>query len=216
MSFTQRSGLYAIVDVDALGGADPLAFADVLLASAPLFALQLRAKRWSARQIIVVARSLAQRCARVGVPFVVNDRADIAVIVGANAVHVGQEDLHVRDARTIAPNTLVGVSTHNLAQLDEALALAPDYVAFGPVFETRSKETPDPTVGLALLERACERARAAAIPLVAIGGITVDNAASVRAAGASSGAVIGALASHANDPRTLASLTRSLHDALAR
>ncbi|MFO0561924.1 MAG: thiamine phosphate synthase [Polyangiales bacterium] len=216
MSFTQRSGLYAIVDADALAGADPLAFADVLLESAPLFALQLRAKRWSARQIIVVARALAQRCARAGVPFVVNDRADLAVIAGAHALHVGQEDLSVLDARRIAGASLIGVSTHDLAQLDEALALAPDYVAFGPVFETRSKEAPDPTVGLALLERACERARAAAVPLVAIGGITVDNAASVRAAGASSGAVIGALASRANDPRALASLARSLHDALSR
>jgi len=216
VSFTQRSGLYAIVDADALAGADPLAFADVLLASAPLFALQLRAKRWSARQIIPVAQALAQRCARAGVPFVVNDRADIAAIVGAHALHVGQEDLSVSDARRVARAALVGVSTHDWAQLDEALSQRPDYVAFGPVFDTRSKEAPDPTVGLALLERACERARAAGVALVAIGGITVDNASAVRAAGASSGAVIGALASHANDPIALTSIARSLHDALAR
>lgn len=215
MSFTQRSGLYAIVDADALAGADPLAFADALLSSTPLFALQLRAKRWSARTAIPVAKALTQRCARAGVPFVVNDRADIAVISGAHALHVGQEDLSLEDARAVAPRARIGVSTHDLAQLDAAIASKPDYVAFGPVFDTRSKEAPDPTVGLSLLAVAAQKARAAGVPLVAIGGITVDNASSVRAAGASSGAVIGALCSHARDPEQLASVARALHSALS-
>ncbi len=216
MSFSQRSGLYAIVDADALGAHDPLAFADALLSAAPLFALQLRAKHWTARQTLSVARSLAQRCAKAAVPFVVNDRPDLAVLSDAHVLHVGQEDLSLDDVRSIARGVMVGVSTHDLRQLDEALAHRPDYVAFGPVFDTRSKHAPDPTVGLALLARAAESARAAGVPLVAIGGITADNAASIRAAGATAGALIGALSSHANDPSTLVSVARSLHDALSR
>jgi thiamine-phosphate pyrophosphorylase len=214
--FSGRSGLYAIVDGDALGGRDPLAFAEALLSAAPLFALQLRAKRWSARETLAVARALAERCARRGVPFVVNDRADVAAMSGASAVHVGQGDLSIAQARRVAPQAAVGRSTHDLAQVDLALAEGPDYLAYGPVFATRSKENPDPTVGLAGLASAAARSRAAGVALVAIGGITLENARDVRRAGADAIAVIGALSALADDPTSLHATARALHEALTR
>jgi thiamine-phosphate pyrophosphorylase len=113
-------------------------------------------------------------------------------MAGCDGVHVGQDDLPVSDVRRFAPELRVGVSTHNEEQLEAALALNVDYVAFGPVFATKSKAQPDPTVGLDGLERAARAARARACPLVAIGGIDLDNAGSV-AAHADLGAVISAL-----------------------
>lgn len=226
MPFSSRSGLYAIIDtstLDAIEGAaptsapiDPLAFADALLSAAPLFALQLRSKHWTARRTLALAMALAPRCARAGVPFVVNDRPDLATLARADAVHVGQDDLSIADVRSAAPQLAVGISTHDLAQLEQALVAhdPPDYVAFGPVFDTRSKERPDPTVGLDALARAAELARARAVPLVAIGGITLDNARSVRSRGATSAALISALSAHAHDREALVAHTIALHEAL--
>jgi thiamine-phosphate pyrophosphorylase len=214
--FSDRSGLYAIVDADALAGRDPLAFAEALLTAGPLFALQLRAKRWPARQTLAVARALKERCGRAGVPFVVNDRPDVAVLCGADAVHVGQDDLSIADVRALAPGALVGRSTHELAQLRAALDERPGYVAFGPVFSTRSKEAPDPTVGLESLSLAARSAESEGVPLVAIGGITLENARAVREAGARSAAVIGALSALADDRPALCALAHALHGSLAR
>jgi thiamine-phosphate pyrophosphorylase len=119
---------------------------------------------------------------------VVNDRADIARIVGADGLHVGQDDLMGTDARkVVGPGVLLGVSTHHLAQLAAAAAQPVDYVAIGPVFPTRTKDNPDPVVGLEMVRRA--RA-ATSRPLVAIGGITRENARSVVEAGADGVAVI--------------------------
>ena len=132
-----------------------------------------------------------------GVQFIVNDRADLAAMVGASGVHVGQDDLPVEDARKICPAPCwVGVSTHNVNQLREAALTSADYIAVGPIFPTVTKENPDPVVGLELLR---EARKLTAKPLVAIGGVTVGNAAAVYLAGADSVAVIGDLAL-ARDP----------------
>jgi thiamine-phosphate pyrophosphorylase len=129
--------------------------------------------------------------------FLVNDRADVASLAGASGVHVGQEDLDVAAARClVGPDMLVGVSTHNLEQIERAAASSADYIAVGPVFGTSTKTNPDPAVGLDLVRRA----RAASDkPLVAIGGITLDLAASVIEAGADSVAVISGILA-ADDP----------------
>jgi len=120
--------------------------------------------------------------------FIVNDRADVARAAGADGVHVGQEDLPVEMARQIlGPDKWVGFSTHVLAQVVEADRSSADYVAFGPIFATASKERPDPVVGLDGLREARKATRK---PLVAIGGITVQNARQVIEAGADSVAAI--------------------------
>jgi thiamine-phosphate pyrophosphorylase len=168
-------GLYAIVDTKLLAarGTDPIAYARALLAVRPA-ALQLRAKDVGAREILGMLRALGSQCRQLGVPLVTNDRADLAALAGCEAVHIGQDDLPYELVHRIAPQLSVGISTHNLEQLDKALAFKPRYVAYGPVFETATKVNADPVVGIEGLRQASRVARAAGVPLVAIGGITLS------------------------------------------
>ena len=184
--------LYAILDPSLTP--DPAEFSRKLV-EAGVRLIQLRDKRGSSRRIHEEARELMILQPR-GVRIIVNDRPDIAAIVGASGVHVGQDDLPVEDARKICkPPLWVGVSTHNLNQLREANATSADYIAVGPVFPTDTKENPDPVVGLELLRAARQLTHK---PLVAIGGITIESAADVYAAGADSVAVIKDLAQAKN------------------
>jgi thiamine-phosphate pyrophosphorylase len=179
-----RRGLYAIADLDALDarGLDPLRFADAVLRARPV-ALQLRAKHAPHERAIALLRELAPACRAYGVPLVANDHVELAVVTRCDALHLGQDDVSPSLARSIAPTTRLGLSTHSPEQLSAALARFPWYVAYGPVFATSSKERPDPVVGLAGLAQAAELVRAfarehgAEIPLVAIGGIDVARAA---------------------------------------
>jgi thiamine-phosphate pyrophosphorylase len=191
-------GYYAILDATAElltddGGALE-ARANKLLAAAPA-CLQLRAKSASARAIEVGARRLLPLCRAARVPFCVNDRLDVALAVGADVVHLGQDDLPLADAQRVRalagrPELLIGFSTHNLAQARATAAAGADYIGFGPVFGTRSKLNPDPTVGLEALAEAC---RAVAVPVVAIGGVTLDAVPAVARAGAAAAAIISAI-----------------------
>jgi len=123
---------------------------------------------------------------------IVNDRADLARLAGASGVHVGQDDLSPAEVRALLGETaIVGLSTHTPAQIDAALAEPVSYVAVGPVFGSRTKQTGYDAVGLELVSRAARMA--APLPVVAIGGITLDNARSVIDAGAAAVAVIGDL-----------------------
>jgi thiamine-phosphate pyrophosphorylase len=127
-----------------------------------------------------------------GTALFANDRPDLALLAGADGVHVGQDDLPVAEVRRFAPGLRVGVSTHDLAELERALGEAPDYVAFGPVFATPSKRNHEPVVGLDGLERAHELSVVAKVPLVAIGGIELERA-TLAGAYAEVVSVIGAL-----------------------
>jgi thiamine-phosphate pyrophosphorylase len=184
------SRFYAIIDPAQTGGRSSVEVCEVLL-GAGVRLIQYRDKRASSRALFENSRKLAEQVRRAGGIFVVNDRADVAWAAGAHGVHVGQEDLPVGLARRIiGPDGIVGYSTHDIAQLAEADALSADYVAFGPVFPTRSKEKPDPLVGLEGLRAARQATRK---PLVAIGGITLETAHAVLEAGADSLAVISGL-----------------------
>jgi len=205
-------GLYAIVDLDALGEHDPLLFARAVLSAGRLSALQLRAKTHGARRVLSIGTQLRGLCAAASVPFVMNDRPDLAAIVGADMVHVGQDDLPVGIARALAPACAVGVSTHSDAQLDEALALRPAYVAIGPVYRTRTKERPDPVVGVDTFAARAARAARVGIPAVAIGGIDLAGARALREAGARSAAVIAAILEAGPDAWTIRA--REIHRAL--
>lgn len=171
-------GLYPIVDVTSLvaRGIEPLRFAQALLEARPA-AIQLRAKDLPPRDTLGLLRALASLCHNDGVALVANDRPDLALLAGCDLVHVGQMDMPIERVRRIAPALGVGVSTHDMGQLDAALATRPAYVAFGPVFETDSKSNPDPVVGLGEVRKASARATLASVPLVAIGGITLERAA---------------------------------------
>ena len=157
--------------------------------------LQYRHKGFWSRGRFQEAREIALLCRAAAVPFVVNDRADYTAVLNHQGIpawlHVGQDDMSPRDARdVIGPVARLGFSTHNQDQISATAEEPVDYVAFGPVFGTTTKEHPDPATGVAAL---LSIRRITRLPLVAIGGITLENAAECRAAGADSVAVISAL-----------------------
>ncbi len=162
--------------------------------------LQFRHKSFWNREVFAQAQEIAALCRSVDAPLIVNDRADYARLLNAG-VHLGQDDLLPADARTvIGRDAIVGFSTHSPAQMGAAQSEPVDYVAFGPVFTTASKERPDPTVGIEGLRSAHA---INSKPLVAIGGITRDNASLCWNAGADSVAVIGDLLPHTCTHQTL-------------
>ena len=179
--------LYAIIDSSCFPHADALLAAAQELEAGGCSLVQYRNKRGNARIMLEQGQQLRRRLGG-GVKLMMNDRADLCLAAGFDGVHVGQDDLSPESVRRIVgPEFWLGVSTHNPAQLQSADATSADYIAVGPVFSTPSKEQPDPVVGLAGVRRARELTRK---PLVAIGGIRRENAASVIEAGADSVAVI--------------------------
>ena len=162
--------------------------------------LQFRHKAFWTRETFAQAERIAELCRDAHALFIINDRADYAALLGAG-VHLGQDDLSPADARRVAnPATIIGFSTHNSEQLRAAAAEPVDYLAFGPIFTTASKDRPDPVVGI-------DRLRAGRAltgkPLVAIGGITRDNASVCWSAGADSVAIIADLFPLSCTKRTL-------------
>lgn len=154
--------------------------------------LQLRAKRLPSGPFLDLCDALVRAAAPYQSSIVVNDRADVAALAGAAGVHVGQEDLAPADARRLlGPAAIVGISTHTAAQIEAALRTPITYLAVGPVFGTTTKDTGYAAVGLGLVTAAARMA--GPIPVVAIGGITLETASSVLEAGATAVAVIGDL-----------------------
>jgi thiamine-phosphate pyrophosphorylase len=177
--------LYAIIDAVWLSTSE-LAFAEIL-AESGVELIQYRHKQISTRNLFLISQEMAARLRLRGVRFIVNDRPDIAAMVDAGGVHVGQEDLPVELARKVCgPDRWVGISTHTLEQVREADATSADYVAVGPIFSTTTKREHGPVVGTEFIRRARQLTRK---PIVAIGGITLERAAEVFAAGADSIAV---------------------------
>jgi len=188
------SPLCAIVDADVAvrAGWTPPDLARACLAGGARF-LQLRAKLAPSALFLEWAETIAADARAHDALFVVNDRFDIALLAGVPALHVGQDDLpagRVREA--LGPDAVIGLSTHTPEQIDAALRQPISYLAIGPVFGTATKETGYEAIGLDRVRAAAEAAQAQtpALPVVAIGGITLDRAASVIAAGATSVAVI--------------------------
>jgi len=186
----------AIVDADL---ADRLGTTMIELAEAYLrggaLALQIRAKNRPSGWLLDAAAAIVASAHRRHAIAVVNDRADVAALAGADGVHIGQDDLPPALARRIVgPEAIVGLSTHTREQLDAALAQPVNYVALGPVFGTKTKATGYDSLGLDPVRRAAGLARKRAMPLVAIGGITLERAADVLGAGATAVAVISDLA----------------------
>jgi thiamine-phosphate pyrophosphorylase len=183
----QLPRLYGIVDSVVLPTTlELLALAEALAAGGCTL-LQYRNKSGDARQMLEQARELKRHLGG-SIRLIMNDRADLALIAEFDGIHVGQDDLSPEPVRRIiGPERWLGVSTHNPEQLSEADQTSADYLAIGPVFSTSSKDKPDPVVGLEGVRRARSLTRK---PLVAIGGITRANAASVIEVGADSVAVI--------------------------
>jgi thiamine-phosphate pyrophosphorylase len=154
--------------------------------------VQLREKHLSPREFYREAEDALRVARELGVRLIVNDRADIALALGADGVHLGQDDLPAAAARQLlGERAVIGLSTHNEEQAREAIRLPVDYVAIGPVFQTSSKENPDAVVGLEGLRRV--RRIVGQIPLVAIGGVRAEHVPAVLSAGADAVAVISLL-----------------------
>jgi thiamine-phosphate pyrophosphorylase len=166
--------------------------------------LQFRHKAFWSRDVFAEAEQIAALCHSASALFVVNDRADYAMLLHA-ALHLGQEDLLPSDARrVVGEEAIIGFSTHNPDQMQAAASEPVNYVAFGPVFDTGSKERPDPTVGLKGLATVRTLTKR---PLVAIGGITQDNAPHCWHAGADSVAVIAGMLPAECTPQSIRSRT---------
>jgi thiamine-phosphate pyrophosphorylase len=160
--------------------------------------LQIRAKTLGSAEFLSISEELVARARAVGATVIVNDRADIASLAGADGVHLGQDDLQPAVARRIVGgNAIIGVSTHSIEQVRLACRLPIDYLAVGPIFRTVTKDTGYAAVGTELVSAARTILSAAGvdIPIVAIGGITLDRAVAVIQAGAASVAVISDLLS---------------------
>jgi thiamine-phosphate pyrophosphorylase len=178
--------LYPIIDPEI--SPRPLKSLIVELARAGVSLVQLREKKSSSKQYLEDALELTEFAQQHGVGIIINDRPDIAWLTGARGVHLGQEDLPVVEARKIlGPNRIIGSSTHNLKQALEAQETSADYVAIGPIFATTSKEKPDPVVEWGELREIRTKVTK---PLIAIGGITTENAKSLFEIGVDSVAVI--------------------------
>jgi thiamine-phosphate pyrophosphorylase len=186
--FREAAGrFYPIVDADICRerSLDPRAIAAACFRAGARL-LQLRMKSGSSGDFLALATNMVLDGRASGATVIVNDRADIARMSNAGGVHVGQEDLTPAEVRAIAGATVVGLSTHDAEQVTQGLASAADYLAVGPIFGTATKETGYDARGLGLVQKAAGRGK----PIVAIGGITLDRAPSVIAAGAASVAVI--------------------------
>ena len=185
--------LYAITDVQLSGLSHEQQVA--LLCAGGATMVQLREKVLSPHEFC----SQAEQAIRVGHSYnakiLINDRVDIALAVGADGVHLGQEDLPPEAARKLlGDRAIIGYSTHNPQQALAALDTPIDYIAVGPIFSTKTKQNPDPEVGLKLLREI--RGMVGTIPLVAIGGISIENAGQVFDAGADSLAFVSWLISN--------------------
>jgi len=178
--------LYVILDAALLNNSPQDCAQE--LAAAGVRLMQYRDKAACARDLLKTSRELVSSLKAHGASLVVNDRPDVAALAGATGVHVGQDDLTSEQARAVVgKEMLVGVSTHSLEQFRRATSTSADYIAVGPIFGTTSKANPDPVVGLELLRQV--RALTDK-PIVAVGGITLERAPSVIAAGADCVAVI--------------------------
>lgn len=198
--------LYLVADAGYAEGRDLPALVEAAVRGGATV-VQLRAKDLPARAFAALAGETARRLAPTGVPLLVNDRVDIALACGAAGVHLGQDDLRVPDARRIlGPGAVIGVSVNTPEEARRAAAEGADYVGAGPAFATSTKDTPLAVLGPDGVARI---KRAAGVPVVAIGGITAANAASLAAAGADGVAVVSAVLGSPDPERAAADLARA-------
>ena len=207
--------LNAIVDPERAGG-HQLADLAARCVRGGATLVQLRDKRSDTRRLIEEARAIKQALAPCAVPFVVNDRVDVAMAAGADGVHLGQDDMAVEDARRLlGSHAIIGLSIKSVEEAEAARLDLVDYVGSGGVYATSSKQQKNAPIGPAGLARiiAVLRRRAADLPVCGIAGIDASNAAEVIAAGADGVAVISAL-SLVSSPESAARLLREIIDAV--
>jgi len=191
------SGFYAVLD------RDDEALAHALVGEARVLQVRIKPRDGlaDAGDLVRIAQMARRVCDDAGAALIVNDRLDVALAADADGVHLGQTDLPLEEVRRLAPDLWIGISTHNLDQVRAACDAGADYLGFGPVFATATKQHPDPVQGLAALRAAV--AQAAGRPVVAIGGITAAQVSDVYRTGAHAVCAISAV-NDARDPRSMA------------
>ena len=178
--------LYAILDPEQIG---ERAVEDVLseLLHAGVKMLQLRAKALGGKDFLALAKLARSQTETYNCRLIVNDRVDVAMLCNADGVHLGQEDLPLEVGRRLLGNTIIGISTHNIEQACQAQTGGADYIGFGPMFGSQTKDTGYSARGVDMLT---EIRATVTIPIVAIGGINEQNVSQVWRAGADSAAII--------------------------
>ena len=210
MKIPAEARLYGIVDFGYVGEDNVESVAASLL-SGGADVLQLRAKGIPLETIADAARKIIPLCKAAGIPFILNDYPELAAELGADGVHIGQDDGSIYDVRSRIPDgMIIGRSTHSLAQAKQALADGADYIGFGPVFPTPTKAG-RPAIGLDDIAE-MEREVGSKIPAFCIGGIKPDNLGQVLAAGARRCVVV----SHLLLAGDIAAATRSARAAISR
>jgi thiamine-phosphate pyrophosphorylase len=199
-------GLYVLID-DSLLPAPQLAQAARQVLEGGARVLQLRLKQLADRPALELAREVVALARPLNARVLINDRVDLALLSGADGVHLGDDDLPVAQARRVlGPTALIGATTRSLSEIEQAAAAGADHVGLGPIFSTRTKQVPHPELGVVALARIAERSP---LPIVAIAGIGLENIAPVARAGAHCAAVASALL-NAGD---LTARTRALQSA---
>ena len=202
-------GLYVIIDPQVTGGRYPFAIAQAAIQGGARM-LQLRDKLRDKGETLPLAHDLQKLCAEAGASLILNDHADVAAIVGAAGLHVGQTDLPVEQARQVlASHQVVGRSNHEIEELVESERMGADHVAFGSIYHTDTKGVGRPPQGI---ERLLLARDAAQTPLVAIGGITSENAAPVIEAGVDAICVTAAVGSAAEPEAAAAKLVKVIEE----
>lgn len=208
-------GLYGILDIDSLNTVNrglEEGLEALIGSGAPV--IQLRWKRGNAGEFLDAAKFMVRRCRSRGILSIINDRVDIAALSGADGVHLGQDDLPSDVVSLMMPEySILGISTHNEAQVKKAIASGADYIGFGPVFPTSSKENPDPLVGIAGLKKAVETVEGR-IPVVAIGGICLEHIRHIAQSGADYAAVISDILFDENPAQKAAGIHRAMIEGL--
>ena len=211
MARFQQADLYVVITEAFCAGRSSIDVLDACL-RAGVRLVQFREKDCSAREQVERGRAFADRCREAGALLIVNDRVDVALAAGADGVHLGLDDFPVDAARSIAPDLLVGASSHNLEEALAAQAAGATYVNIGPIFDTRTKAVPTGAVGPAMIDQIRPHLH---IPFTCMGGIKLHNVAEVVRHGARRIAVVTAV-TEADDVQGAArSLRRAIHEAAA-
>ncbi|SDC79389.1 thiamine-phosphate pyrophosphorylase [Paenibacillus sp. UNCCL117] len=200
-TLTHDLSLYLVMDIASWEQRTAVQIAEAALAGGVTM-LQLREKKAPLRQVLETGKAIRRACREHGVPFIVNDRVDLAILLEADGVHVGQDDLPALDVRRLlGPDAIIGVSAGSMEEAEWAVSQQADYLGVGAIYATLTKGDAGAPIGTGLISRL--KARWPQLPLVGIGGIQPGNAAAVIQAGADGIAVVSAI-SRQSDPGSAA------------
>lgn len=212
MARFEAADLYVVITSEFCAGRTPLDVLDACL-RAGVRLIQFREKSAPAAELVALGHAFADHCREAGALLIVNDRVDVALAIGADGVHLGQDDFPVADTRRIAPDLLVGASTHNLEEALAAQNAGATYVNIGPIYATQTKSVPTGAVGPEMIDAIRPHLR---IPFTCMGGIKAQNLAEVVRRGTRRIAVVTAVTAAENVQAAARDLRRAIHEAANR